>query len=218
MARARFPKGKQRKFLKNVKVSLGETWDEVARVCKLHPRTVRDWAREKYNMSHDAVMRLSKVTKITVPNNVKILPKYWSTKKAGRIGARRRFELYGPLGTPESRRKGGLATQKKIRSDPEFAKRVGIVTRKKIHYPKHSDELAGFIGILLGDGSVRNEHQITISFDSKIDKRFSKYCQELIKKLFHIKTIVCISYFQLIELLYVLVKHFVHYSFISKTF
>lgn len=108
-------------------------------------------------MSFSSVKAICEKRRINLPQNIKILPEYWSVKKASRLGALRRIELYGNPGTPEGRRKGGLNTQKKFRSDPRIAKRIGFILRKKIKYPKESPALAEFIGIMLGDGGVRND-------------------------------------------------------------
>jgi len=190
MTRVRFSKSKQRKFLKNVKLRLGGTWDGVSKVCKVHPRTVRDWAREKYNMSYEAVRQLSNATKHSIPRGIRILPEYWSVKKASRLGGRKRFELYGPPGTIESRQKGGLIAQKRLRLDPDAVKRRGLIARKRISYPRRSTDLAEFIGIMLGDGGVSSNYQVSISFNPKEDINYAYYVQKLINKLFSLSTVI----------------------------
>ena len=41
-------------------------------------------------MAYEALLKLQKISKIPSPKNIKILPEYWSTKKASRLGAKRR--------------------------------------------------------------------------------------------------------------------------------
>ncbi|MFH0732895.1 MAG: LAGLIDADG family homing endonuclease [Candidatus Omnitrophota bacterium] len=116
------------------------------------------------------------------------MPTQLDINHARSLGGRRYVELYGPPGTIESRRKGGLAVQAKLRTDPEFARRAKLQLRKKIKYPQKSSALAEFIGIMLGDGGIRNAHQITISFDAKKDQDYVVYLQNLIKGLFGISS------------------------------
>ena len=112
------------------------------------------------------------------------MPEYWSTKKASRLGAIRRNELYGNPGTPEGRRKGGTSTCKKFFSDPILAEKMRFKLRKKMQQPVESALLAEFAGILLGDGGIRGGHQVTISYNTKTDKKYAGFIQEAIGKLF----------------------------------
>jgi len=124
-----------------------------------------------------------------MPKSVRILPEYWSAQKYCHLGAQRRYEVYGPLGTLESRRKGGINSQRLFREDPEFAKECGVITRKKVRTPIYSEALAEFIGIMLGDGGM-SFYQINITVNSETDKEYAIYIRALIKKLFAIQTAV----------------------------
>ena len=75
-----------------------------------------------------------------------------------RLGGLRRVELYGNPGTPEGRSTGGKRTIQLFRSNPELARSLGFAVRKEIRCPARSSELAEFVGILLGDGGVRNKY------------------------------------------------------------
>jgi len=105
----------------------------------------------------------------------------------GRLGALRRYELYGNLGTPEGRSKGGRRTCEFFRLHPELARKRGFETLKKINKPARSAELAAFIGIMLGDGGFRSKYQLTVSYNSKTDREFSEYVAKLIKRLFNVE-------------------------------
>ncbi|MFH1504730.1 MAG: hypothetical protein ABIH08_05035 [Candidatus Omnitrophota bacterium] len=98
------------------------------------------------------------------------------------------MELYGTLGTLESRRKGGVASQKKFREDSIYAKKVGFILRKKVKYPDKSSLLAEFTGIMVGDGNVRGDYQIAIAFNGKKDQDYAPHIQGMIKKLFSIQS------------------------------
>jgi len=132
---------------------------------------------------------LLSLTKIPMPRSIEILEDYWSAKKYCRIGALKRFQMYGALGTLEGRRKGGLASQRLRIMNPALALQSGFVIRKKIHDPGYSLELAEFMGIMLGDGGLSN-YQLNITLNSQSDKEYLSYVEGLIEKLFHIRSTV----------------------------
>ncbi|MDD4894733.1 MAG: LAGLIDADG family homing endonuclease [Candidatus Omnitrophica bacterium] len=103
-----------------------------------------------------------------------------------RLGGLRRIELYGNPGTPEGRNEGGKKTIAMFHNNPSLAKRMGFILRKEIEYPKESSELAEFIGIMLGDGGLSGNHQITISFNNKTDYEYAAYICKTIKRLFSV--------------------------------
>lgn len=189
MSRVKFPEGKQRYFLNSAGRHFKNDWTEVSRVLKINERTFRDWRREKYTMDHASLKKLLFLTKIPTPQNIEILEDYWSAKKYSRNGALKRFQMYGALGTPEGRRKGGLATQRLIRMDSAWALQSGVVLRKKVYDPGYSLELAEFIGIMLGDGGLTN-YQLNITLNSQTDKEYLSYVKNLLEKLFHIQPFV----------------------------
>lgn len=189
-SRVKFPRGKQKKFLEDTLDTLDIKLSGLAKISNVCDRTLRDWKREKYNIGLSSLESICEKMKINLPKDVKILPEYWSVEKASKLGGRRHVELYGSPGTPESRRKGGLITQKKFRSDPRIAKSIGFIIRKKIKHPRKSSPLAEFIGIMLGDGAIRNDYQISISFNPKKDLKYANYIKGLITKLFSISSTI----------------------------
>ncbi|MBU4148908.1 MAG: hypothetical protein KKB52_00995, partial [Candidatus Omnitrophica bacterium] len=67
-------------------------------------------------------------------------------------------------------------------------KAKGFQTLKKIKKPRKSKLLAEFIGMMIGDGGVRNKHQITISYNWKEDCAYALYIQKIVKNLFDISS------------------------------
>lgn len=185
MVRVRFIKYRQSKFLEELMRRTDLNSEQAARLCNVCSRTFRDWKRGKYQMSYDTLSKLCRVSRIPMPKNIKTLPEFWSTRKAASLGGKRRFELYGPPGTIESRRKGGINSSRKFLLNPEWAKKRGFVVRKEITYPDNSELLAEFIGILYGDGGVTN-YQVTVTFNKLIDKPYADFMVRLIKRLFSI--------------------------------
>jgi len=189
-SRIKFGTGKQNKFLKNAISVLDIEQSELAKISNVCDRTLRDWKREKYNMSFSSLRAICKEMRINLPQNIQVLPEGWSVKKASKLGGRRYVELYGPPGTIKSRRKGGLNSQKKLRSDPDLIKQRALISRKKIKIPKKSSDLAEFIGIMLGDGGISTDYQIAISFNAKEDLKYAKFIQTLINKLFSVSSTI----------------------------
>lgn len=185
MSRIVLEKERQREFLNKVHDKSGLGWDSIAEICHVCGRTVRDWRREKYNMNYETLLKLHEQFQITTPKIIKILPEFWSTKKAAKLGAIRRNKLYGNPGTPEGRRKGGLAAMEKFHADPSYAKKIGIKMRRKIKIPANSPKLSEFIGILLGDGGM-TPYQVAITVNSETDRDYATYIGNFIKELFDI--------------------------------
>lgn len=107
-----------------------------------------------------------------------------------RLGGLKCIQLYGNPGTAEGRSKGGSRTCEFFRLHPVIARKQGFVTLKKTKIPPRSAELAKFIGIMLGDGSIRSKYQLTVSFNYKTDWEFAKHVALLIKRLFAVEHII----------------------------
>ncbi|OGX14994.1 MAG: hypothetical protein A2166_00685 [Omnitrophica WOR_2 bacterium RBG_13_41_10] len=107
-----------------------------------------------------------------------------SQSERARLGGLARIALYGNPGTVGGRSKGGKKTTSMFRNNPAFAKRLGFILRKEIKYPEESLKLAEFIGIMLGDGGLSGNHQITISFNNKTDREYAEYICKIIRQLF----------------------------------
>ena len=109
-----------------------------------------------------------------------------SKSEKARRGGLRRIELYGNPGTPDGRSKGGKSTIRLFHQNPTLANKLGFIIRKEIRYPVLCVELAELIGIILGDGGLPGNHQLTISFNRKTDRDYSLYIGRILKRLFSI--------------------------------
>ena len=186
MSRIKFLEGTQKNFLIKVKNRNEIEWSDIAKVCKIHRRTLLDWRRNKYKMSQEALKKLKKKYNVSIPKRIEVLPETWHIKRAARLGAIRRNELYGSPGTPEGRRKGGLTTCLKFKNNPTLAKKSGFIIRKQIFTPTKTPLLAEFIGIVLGDGGV-TDYQVKISTNSKTDLEHAYFIKKIIHNLFNLK-------------------------------
>lgn len=174
---------KQKRLLRRLEGRLWLGADEMAAVCQVHPRTYRDWRRGKYKISSRAIEQLCTRVGFELPK-VDMLPDFWSTREAGRLGALTRYRLYGNPGTLEGRRKAGKLLVEWIRNNPEAAKLGGAAVVKEIKHPPLSPLLAEFVGTLIGDGSIRSRFQVAVTFDRSKDQEYAEWLSSVIKRLF----------------------------------
>lgn len=184
LKRVRFQKGEQNAFLCEVQHKLKVTQTELAKLAGISVRNFSDWKREKLTLPLNVVKLLSQKSGIPLPTSVKIVDLYWHTKKAGAIGAEAVLKKYGRLGgnTEVWRGKWQKWWEKKGR----FLKASPVGQAKTFNKPKRGQELAEFIGIILGDGSI-SKTQIVITLHSVDDKEYSAYVRKSIKKLFGVE-------------------------------
>ncbi len=156
--------------------------NQLAFMCQVTPRTFRDWHREKFLASYQALKELSDKFNVVLPKG-EILDSYWYVKKGASLGAKKRFEIHGPLGTPEGRMKGGRVSQERRRNNPEKYRALGCKVANEFITPPHSPELAESIGIFLGDGGL-GKYQAKISLSALVDREYSKFVAKLLKKVF----------------------------------
>lgn len=188
MSRVKLLRIKPQNFLKEVQNKTGFSFQRLANICKVHRRSFSDWKSGECLMPSFVFRKLVKISNLRSPK-IKILPEYWHIKEAAKKGAFAKNQLYGNPGTPEGRSKGGKTTCQKFHSNPEFAKKIGFILRKKINYPEKSPELAEFLGILLGDGGI-NDSQVTITLNKETDKKYVKHIARLFRDLFNLKSTI----------------------------
>lgn len=172
--RIKLKKGEQKNLIQGILKERYLTADQLGMEIGVCGRTIRDWRREKFLMSFEAFNRLTTKFKTDKPKVRKILPENWqiANKEIARRGALARYARYGNPGTPGGRQKGGHRS---------MLKRLGNF--KPFCKPLPSDDLAEFVGILLGDGSIW-KNQWTITLNSEVDKVYSKFVYYLIKRIF----------------------------------
>lgn len=181
MDRMSFQPGELKQFIKDVESKVGLSADNLGKLVSLSGRTVRDWKREKFYPSKEAIMKLSKLSGVSVPK-YKLLPRYWYVSKGAGLGGKRRFELYGDIGTKEGRSRGGRSSWLKRRTQSEIWEKY----TKLIYKPEESRDLAEFIGTMLGDGGLTS-CQCSVYLNSEIDKEYAGYVSQLIERLFKVK-------------------------------
>lgn len=165
MTRILLPKEIQSQLCSSVREKLGVNWAGLARYLQVPPSSFANWYKTERFLPEDIFKKLIKISKFHI-SNPKLISDNWGQIKGGK----RKIELYGRFfGTVEDNRKGGTNSA------------------KKVVLPKYSEELAEFIGIMLGDGGVTRD-QISVTLGYSTDKKYIPYIRRLILRLFRIKT------------------------------
>lgn len=122
------------------------------------------------------------IAKITFPEEVEIKEAFWSVGKAARAGGNARYKKYGNIGDPKVREKKWQEWwEKKGKYNLN-----GCFMVKNVGLPEKSQDLAEFVGIMMGDGGI-TERQITVTLNSVTDIDYAGFVKKLMKKLFEVE-------------------------------
>lgn len=186
-----FKNGAQRKFIKNAKKSLHLNNKELAKLLKVTNRTLSDWKREKFYIPLDAVKILLRKERRSMPKNIKIREPFWYVNKGAKIGGLAVYRKYGIVGgNPEKRKEKWFEWWNQI---GKFKKHPILNKPLPIKRPNYSEELAEFVGIVIGDGGI-SKRQLTVTLHHKDDKKYTEFVVNLIKKLFSVKPSIYHNY------------------------
>lgn len=181
-----FLSDKQERFLLMARKKLGLSWSQFADKIKVHKRTLNDWKRGAYSMPLGVVRRICRISKLKMPTDVEIRDPFWYVSKGARAGWLAACKKYGRVGgDPEYRKKKWY----------EWWEREGkytspLTSPKPIKKPAFSQDLAEFVGIVLGDGCI-TQRQATITLHYRDDREYSEFVVFLIKKLFDVPVGTC---------------------------
>jgi len=181
--------GEQQRLMEKILSKISAT--KAAKICNLSERTIRDWRRGKFLMHKDAMIKLCKKVNISKPKNFEEKNDYWyaikGAKLGGFMGSAACIKKYGCVGGPNRKK----AWKKWWNKKGKFLENH-LFQRKPINKPSKNLELAEFIGIMLGDGSITSKaKQIHITLNYKDDAEYIKYVCSLIEKLFERKPGIC---------------------------
>jgi len=179
--------GEQRRFLLRAVKNLNLSWALFADKIGVHKRTLNDWKREEYSIPLDVVKKIPKIAKVKTPKNIEVKEPFWyvykGAKIGGKMGAIACFKKYGSYGgDPEYRKKKWYEWWER---EGRYRKHSIIGITKPIKKPSFSEELAEFVGIILGDGGITKK-QISISLNLENEKDYGEFVKSLIRKLFNV--------------------------------
>lgn len=178
--RLKFKKGEQKSFLENILSKNNVSVTDLAKLVEVSPRTIRDWCKEKYNITEKGLLKACHVYSVKPPSNADQLKLSWQQETMFKCikGGQSRYRLHGNFSTPEGTRLGGHRALQILRE-----KGLAAWTSKPFSLPKKSKKLAEFVGIMLGDGGI-TETQATITLNTIADKSYIKFVSKLGKNLF----------------------------------
>lgn len=177
-------KGMQKEFINQAKELLKINNHSLAKELNISQRTLGDWIREKFNMSHESAKRISKLSHLPIPKDHIVIKWNDHLKNISRWGGRSLILKYGKVSTNEIVRKAKW--REWWNETGKYNKNiVKIQTSKNINIPKKDVRLAEFVGIMLGDGGIY-QYLVKITL-SNLEKEYTQYVSVLIKKLFGVK-------------------------------
>lgn len=168
MSRVYLPKEDQYKLCLSAREKLGCNWVGLARHLGVLPHTFDNWYRGDRLLPENIFTRLVNIADFPI-QNPKLLPDNWGRVKGGKVSVARHGRSFWTL---KGSRKGGTNSAKRFPT------------------PAYSEDLAEFIGIMLGDGGV-SRGQISITLGYTTDWAYGQYIIKLINKVFRITPSIC---------------------------
>jgi len=176
-----FPVGEQKKFLFGLHDITGYSWKRIAILGGVTIRTLTDWKREKYSLPLTSYKIFLKLSGLTAPKNREIRKPFWWVHKSAAIGGTVMYKKYGTIGDPKKRRRRWLEWWQ---TKGKFTHKNYFVS-KSIVYPRKCEQLAEFVGIMLGDGSI-TPRQVRVTVHYKDDRAYSLLIKRLMQQLFKV--------------------------------
>lgn len=178
--RLKFISEQQKKFLNEVSNKSALSTEALAKIAKIHPRSFRDWKREKLTMTLTAAEKFVKLFSMDLPEDKAIMIQRWqkAKEKASRIGGFALFKKHGSPATLAGRRKGGMKAIANLRKNGftpyirNYSLPIGF-----------NEKLAEYVGIMLGDGCI-TPGQCNITLNSVADREYVYFVSQLEKNLF----------------------------------
>ncbi len=152
--------------------------NRMATICECSDRTIRYWKKGQNMMPYNSLLLLAKESGLPIPD-VALIGRYDHTRQAGLLGSAVVMKKYGRVPVNEKIRK--LSWQKWF--DNGGKNEVSKIFIKNITIPDKSEDLAEFIGIMLGDGGM-TQFQLTVTLHLIEDFEFSSFVKERMEKLF----------------------------------
>jgi len=174
--------GEQRGFLLAAKERIGNSWQDLAVLVDRHPRTIREWANEKYRIPYPVMIILAKKARMRLPASLIIKTWHDHLSEAGRVG-----------GHAVARQRGGRVAPDEAYRLKKWRKWWDKIGKEKFHpiinkprvivRPRRSAKLAEFVGIILGDGGI-SSMQVIVTLHRNDDREYNIYVQKLMTDLF----------------------------------
>ena len=168
-----------KEYFFSIRKAYSVSWSQIARELNVRSRTLTSWRLREATMPLEISERWRRECSAILPNHLVINLDEKRTE-AGSLGGRARHILYGNLGTPAGRRRGGLQSWQTHKKNP-----LSPFVARPVTPPRHSVDFAELVGAILGDGTVTTYQLILYSniFD---ESEYSAFLSKLILKVFRI--------------------------------
>lgn len=190
MSRLVLNKLDQMRFFTEVKEKLKLSSDQIGKLTGMSGRNYRDWINGKLLPKKEIVEKLSELSGVIISTIIEEKEEWWSGRVNGRNGGKVRQKKYRNTLTDVDRIKGGHISQVRRAENPDYYRKLGCNVSANFVTPKHSSELAEFLGIVMGDGGLTDE-QCEISLHIADDVEYAKYVKSLSDRLFHSHASIC---------------------------
>lgn len=175
-------KGMQAKYILDAYKLIDVSWGDFANKLGINQRTLRDWVREKFNISHSSLVKISEISGLSFPESIKIIDLHDHLKKISFKGGKNNLIKNKNIGGSSENR----IKKWKVWFEMEGREKMSVRYTKTINIPERNEDLAEFVGIMLGDGGIAPYH-ISITLNSNDEVGYSLFIKKLIKKLFDVE-------------------------------
>lgn len=184
--RIKFPNaGDQTKFLLTICQQQGLDWQKLGKALNRNPKTIRDWANEKYRMPYTVAETLAKSGGLKLSKSVIREPWSKHARQAGIRGGNAVVQKNGGRVILDEKHRKAKWNQW-WEATGQYRPHPIINNPSPYKKPEKSEQLAEFIGIVLGDGGI-SHRQITITLHREDDREYSHFIRQLITGLFELK-------------------------------
>lgn len=176
--RLKFLPGQQKLFLDKLESMSGFNSDKLGSIVGVTGRTYREWKCGRSCIPKEVAEKFCMQFGIQLPIPLEEATQNWVKWKSliSSKGGIVRYKKHG-LGTYEGRSKGGYVSLQRMREK-------GMIPKAKIfNYPYKSKQLAEFVGIMLGDGSITHGHTEVV-LNKIADSKYISYVKSLYTDLF----------------------------------
>lgn len=168
----------QKQFIKEALAQYTGSLTELAKLIKIHPRTLREYRAGRYRLNSHRAHMIEQVTGVVAPKGLPSFDQRKHLRSISKKGGKGLIAKYSRVPVDETTRK---------RAWKDWWKREGrnkTCYKHAMRVPERSTQLAELVGIILGDGGI-STYQITITL-AKTEHAYARYIQTLVTDLFGI--------------------------------
>lgn len=170
-----------RKYFTAVRIAYAVPWSHIAQDVRVSARTITSWRLRENTMPSEVAEKWAKKFGVALPRHT-LINLDDKRKEAGLLGGKARQLLYGNLGTPEGRRRGGLRSWQTHKKNP-----ASPFVARSVKSPRRNVYFAELIGAILGDGTV-TAYQLILYSNLFYEMAYSEFLSGLVMKVFRVTT------------------------------